>query len=637
MTASTNIHYNIAALIICVAVVIQYLCIKHVKSKTMVAYIAMLSSQFIACILSTAIYLMSQYSPENRILIYLFGTLEYIASFSVSVIYLFFFINLIRKDRKYTIAEKAHVLVPGLTVVGLILSTPFTHFIFYLNESNVLVRGDYEYVIFAVGYVYLIVSIILAFRHKQALTTSQAIVVLLYSFIIVSSTLVQILAKDVLLVNFGQTLALFLILVSMQNDMDDEDKILGTFSENAFSKFLFNKTQKSTNMFVVSIKFHDFTDVNRLVGFDEANEILRGVAEKIMDITPGKMVFHTKGIKLNCILLKDYAYVEQYVSRLEFLLKSPVKIDGEEVHLSYSLLVCESPKFGKRAEEIINLIDYTLFCFKNQKDVIWVDSDLYNHFLRKNVVEKAIERGLKEDNFIVYYQPIMSTLENYVKSAEALVRLNDPVHGMIYPDEFIPIAENNGTILDIDALVFEKVCRFISREKLWEKNIAYVEVNLSPIECVQENLHKKIIDVMDKYEIDRNLINLEITETAAVSDNCNANDNISFLINAGLTFSLDDFGTGFSNTTQLIELPFKMIKVDKSILWLAMKENQALSVLKHTISMLHDLYREIVVEGVETKEQADLLTELGCQHLQGYYYSRPLSEDDFLEYIQRTA
>ena len=129
------------------------------------------------------------------------------------------------------------------------------------------------------------------------------------------------------------------------------------------------------------------------------------------------------------------------------------------------------------------------------------------------------------------------------------------------------------------------------------------------------------------------MINLEVTETAAVGGNEMVSNNMTALITEGLTFSLDDYGTGFSNTTQLIKLPFKLIKLDKSILWLAMKDESAMNVLKHTISMLHSLYREIVVEGVETKEQVDLLTELGCHYLQGYYYSKPLPSTEFLNYL----
>ncbi len=637
MYQNVNIHYNIAALVVCFAVLVQYVCIKHVKSKTMIAYLSMLVVQIISSVFGILFYTSNKVSAVDISLAYFFGITTYVSTFSLGIAYLIFFLNLIRKDKKYTVKEKLHLFLPGAVVAGFILFTPVNHFAFYIDDRGAIMPGAFQHIIYAVGLMYLMVAFIFAFRHKSALTTSQAIAITLYSFITLFAGILQIKLQEVLLINFGQSVAMFLILISMQNDMNDEDKVLGTFNEYSFSKLLFNKLQKKNNMFIVTIQFNDFVDVNKLVGFDEANEILRGIADKVMEITPLKYVFHSKGIKFNCVLMKNKEYVETYVEKIRELLDVPVKVGEEKMNLSYNLLVTEIPQYGKRAEDIVDLIDYTLNSFKSKGCALWINEDLYDRYLRKNVIEKAIERGLKEDNFLVYYQPIMSTDEHKIKSAEALVRLKDPIHGMIFPDEFIPIAERNGTIIDIDAVVFEKVCSFIKSKKLWEKSIEYIEVNLSPIECIQENLHKKIIDVMDKYQINRNQINLEITETAAVSNNFNANTNIINLIGEGLSFSLDDFGTGFSNTTQLIELPFKMIKVDKSILWLAMKETKALSVLKHTISMLHDLYREIIVEGVETEEQEQLLTDLGCQHLQGYLYSKPLPEEEFLNYIENAA
>lgn len=188
-------------------------------------------------------------------------------------------------------------------------------------------------------------------------------------------------------------------------------------------------------------------------------------------------------------------------------------------------------------------------------------------------------------------------------------------------------------IMQIGNYVFDSVCKFTTENKLWEYGIEYIEVNLSPVECMQVNLHERILAVMSEYGLDRRYINLEITETAAVGSNELINANMDALILAGLSFSLDDYGTGFSNTTKLIELPFKIIKLDKSILWLAMKDQQAMSVLRHTVSMLTELYREIVVEGVETKEQVVILSELGCNYLQGFYFSKPIPGGEFLQYL----
>ena len=631
-----NVHYNVAALVISFAIVILYLFIKHVKTKTTVAYMVMLCVNFFACVFGVLFSVMLQVFPQLTALDYALGIMMFLTTFSVCVIYLVFFINLIRKDKKYSKTDKVIVFFPAIIIAFIIAVTPFSKGVFSI-ENGVYIRGEYTYIVFVTGVLYVGAAVFLSIRHRRSLTKSQNVAVFLYTTIFLCAGFIQYFFMSIQLISFGQSVIMLFLFISMQNDMNDEDKVLGTFNESAMSRYIHYKTQKHNEFYVLAIRFNDFSDLNKLIGFDEANEMLRTVADRIMRITPGKLVFHVKGVRLDCIVFKDEEYMKQYVKKVEQVMQQPIKYDDgmEEIRLSYSAVITKSPMYGKNVEEVSGLIRYTLMHMSNKSEIVWIDEEKYQGYLRKNVVEAAIERGLKNDNFIVYYQPIMNTKDGIIRSAEALVRLDDPEEGMIYPDEFIPIAENNGTIIDIDAIVFNKVCRFISMTKLWEKQIEYIEVNLSPIECMQENLHSKIVEVMDMYSINRNLINLEITETAAVSNNVNANDNIDALVREGLTFSLDDFGTGFSNTTQLIELPFKMIKVDKSILWMAMKENTALSVLKHTISMLHDLYREIIVEGVENEEQVELLTKLGCQHLQGYYYSPPLPEDAFLDYLAK--
>ena len=150
---------------------------------------------------------------------------------------------------------------------------------------------------------------------------------------------------------------------------------------------------------------------------------------------------------------------------------------------------------------------------------------------------------------------------------------------------------------------------------------------------MQQKLHEKIENIMDKYQLDSSKISLEITETAAVTSREILINNMNQLIDRGFKFSMDDYGTGFSNTSTLIAYPFDEIKIDKSIVWSAMEDEKAMIAFKHSVAMIKDLDFKIVAEGVETKEQAKMLGDLGCDYFQGYYYSKPVSEDDFMSLI----
>lgn len=181
--------------------------------------------------------------------------------------------------------------------------------------------------------------------------------------------------------------------------------------------------------------------------------------------------------------------------------------------------------------------------------------------------------------------------------------------------------------------VFGEVCRFIVEEKLLSRGIEYIEVNLSVVQCMQETLYQDLLNVMDEYHLPYPCINLEITETAAVMSHDTLMRNMSKLIEQGVNFSLDDYGTGFSNTTFVIKYPFRIVKIDKSMVWSAMEDEKAMYALKYTMAMVKAMGMELVAEGVENEEHIRLLTELGCDFFQGYYYSRPVNGAMFLEKI----
>lgn len=194
--------------------------------------------------------------------------------------------------------------------------------------------------------------------------------------------------------------------------------------------------------------------------------------------------------------------------------------------------------------------------------------------------------------------------------------------------------KKNGYIHEVGKIVFEKVCKFISESDLKKNGIDYIEVNLSPVQCNHENLVEDFLNIMKKYSVSPEQINLEITETADSMYLTRVNENIQKFKELGISFSIDDFGSGFASLNYLIKFPVSIIKIDKEILWNAMKNKQAMIVLKNTICMAKELDKEIVVEGVEDLDMIQILNQLECDYQQGYFYSKPIAEKEFVEFIR---
>ena len=258
---------------------------------------------------------------------------------------------------------------------------------------------------------------------------------------------------------------------------------------------------------------------------------------------------------------------------------------------------------------------------------------------RKKMVEMAVCRALENRSFQVYYQPIWDRRAKLVHSAEALLRLNDEELGFISPEEFIPIAEQNGMIIDIGVFVFEEACRFYKEKKLLDMGIDYIEINLSVVQCMSSELVDRFGEILSRYELDAGHFNLEITESAVTFNRATLKRTIRALADRGFAFSLDDYGTGYSNVSFMINMPFSIIKIDKSILWSAMHPQlgagarKAMVLLENTVKMLQEMNYQIVVEGVETEEQKMLLENLKCDYFQGFLFSRPLPGYEFTDCV----
>ena len=254
-------------------------------------------------------------------------------------------------------------------------------------------------------------------------------------------------------------------------------------------------------------------------------------------------------------------------------------------------------------------------------------------------MDEKVRNAVSAGNLEVYYQPIFSLKEKKFVSAEALIRLHDG-DGFIPPDVFIPIAESNGSIIEIDEFVMQQVCRMISDRKIETLGLRFIEINLSVPDMIQEDLPDKLMRYVDIYHIHPSQINIEITETSADTFTGMVEENVRKLSRLGFNFTLDDFGTGYSSLSRIIMMPFDIIKMDKTLVqppYSLEKERErrnAMTLLESSADMIHRVGSETVAEGVETEEQLNKLKELDAEFIQGFYFARPMPESEFINVVK---
>src|SRR5574344_2036990 len=285
------------------------------------------------------------------------------------------------------------------------------------------------------------------------------------------------------------------------------------------------------------------------------------------------------------------------------------------------------------SEELFSLLKSARSIQKKEQNscVYMVDAIFKEKLKQRRETEIMIQNAIKYDCVEVFYQPIYSVKERKFHSAEALIRLKDEEENIVLPGNFIQLAEEDGSVVMLGKCVLEKVCDFLNRYENIELVIHYIEVNLSVIQGENKQLVDDVISCMKKYEIDSKKINLEITESASMSGKEQLLSNMQKLQEQGIEFSLDDFGTGQSNLDYMASMPVQIVKFDKSMTQSYFISEKTRIIMNAAIQMIHDMGMKIVVEGIETKDQFVCMEKQGIDYIQGFYFSKPLPEDEFIQ------
>lgn len=525
--------------------------------------------------------------------------------------------------------------VPYIATVTGILSNPLTGWMFGFNGRNQYVRGPQFWLMYISVAVYVVYSLYIMIRFRKSIGIARwsSLMVLLAGML--SAVIMQYFFPKYPVEMFANAVGLLFISVMVQRPEEIMDVESGAMSRNAFASDLQRSFDNNKDFDLIIVKLANLHSFGELLGYDERIGVLKEARARISRECLSKGVFPEVYYLRGGVfaLSVDGAGRKRTKALAETLfdaMKEPVGMSHMQINLLTYVCVIDVPvdiSDSKAMSDFINSAIPAESHVTYAKDIL--SSGRYDMIMD---MDSIINRAVTEDRLEVYYQPIYSTVDNRFNSAEALIRLNDDKYGFVPPDLFIPAAEKNGMIHKIGSFVLESVCRFISSEEFERLGLDYIEINLSVVQCMNSGLADEIIGMLKKYGVSHDKINLEITETFAAHYQSVMEENIKKLCEAGITFSLDDFGTGYSNMQSIALLPLVITKLDKSFTTMDENDKMAL-VVSHSIDLIKALKMKIVVEGVETKEMLARFSSLGCEYIQGYYFSKPLPRDEFVSYI----
>ncbi len=401
-----------------------------------------------------------------------------------------------------------------------------------------------------------------------------------------------------------------------------------------------NKALTNHESFAVTLlSIDNFLEIITTIGYKDSLNITQQIA-KFLQTTSKKNHFQLYHMTGNNFLLvlpniqttqKTVALVNQYTNECEELLHH----QESNIHFTISAGISIYP--DNDAKTLISRAYEALRLSKQQglgyTSVATPDRNVITK-KQHSVMYGEIKQALEAEQFTVYYQPVYDVVHQSIRGAEALIRWVHPTKGLIPPGQFLPLVEDTGFMKHLSEFVIHKTIKQISTWNTLGFQKIQVAINLSMREFSTEDFQQVLVDALEKYNVPTSQLKIEITENIAMANEQHTLTQFSKLKKLGIEISLDDFGTGYSSFSMLESFPINTLKIDKSFVT-DMKENKDhFNIVKAMIAMAHTLQIKVVAEGVEDKKTANLLEEIGCDYLQGYYYAKPIPAFEFQELIR---
>ena len=406
------------------------------------------------------------------------------------------------------------------------------------------------------------------------------------------------------------------------------------FLQDSLPNILYRNQKRKRISAFIYFDLDNFKRINDTIGHDVGDQVLVIVGDRLNKLKGlADFVVRLGGDEFGILLgdINSYSQAREQGDHILESIRMPVQVDSGEYILSTSLGIAMIPEHGYDLVTIMQNADMALYQAKlkgkNQYAFYTEKMKISTHNLIK--AEEDLTLALQRNEFELYYQPQFDLHTNLVIGAEALIRWNHPEKGLIFPNDFISLAESTGKIVQLGYWVIESSIAYLAKRKEEGRSDILLHINLASEQLSDPHFVTLVQELLSKYKIPAHLIGFEITETSILEDIHLARYLLQTLKDMGICIAIDDFGTGYSSLSQLKNLPVDLLKIDRSFVMDLENDPDDRKIVEAIIAMAHKLNIKVLAEGVETREQWNMLAEFQCDFGQGYYVSKAVTADEF--------
>lgn len=636
-------QYDVAALVYLIVLFLLLRRFKNISTESNKAFRLLLWCGILTTVFDLLGVLVLVYSKQVPVSVnYATQILYMLFLYSCGLAYYHLTYTMISPFRKAYTYRKVLIILVSLIDVGFLVTSPFTKLVFYLqleeDASYTYHHGPVLYVLYGIAVFLMILCLSDALRYHRLLTKAQQRTVYSWTIACIGAMGLQVLLPGVNLICFAISISSLLAYFALQNPQDYEDPVSGLNNAAGFNHVMNSYFRRNDKLSLICIDYSNFDYARELFGEDSINKIIDTLSLRLQTLTIKPDIFHLADNRFVVNMPHQAENLKDMVNRIIAMSDEPVKLNGAQIKFIPTICIIHFPESVSYAEDIPETIDYAM-----QETLQKVGPRTYYEVRESAIIKKhreaaiahVLKRAIANDEFTLAFQPIYNASDHTLACVEAFARLEDNTLGRIDPDEFIPIAEKNGYIIKLGELVLKTACRFIEANIKDNSPINFVEINLSPVQCLQPDLADNIIYILRQYKIPPSMIAFDITPDAAKHSLETLVPNMQKLSDYGVMFLIDRYTINLASVAFLSALPFRGVKIAKEMVMAAFHNNEILSALKNVIATFKSANFKVVAIGIESKEVSEAFTLLGCDYLQGYHLSMPLGKEAFIEELKK--
>jgi EAL domain-containing protein (putative c-di-GMP-specific phosphodiesterase class I) len=398
-------------------------------------------------------------------------------------------------------------------------------------------------------------------------------------------------------------------------------------------RMVLNELPRLQYKHLLGFSLRNYNHERSILGSRQMDAVIQLVSMYLKQEFPQEVPFYLRGGRFALIGPDPHTEIE-LSKRILARFQKPWRVGNAYFSMSASFVYVDEASEALDTDRALNdliiaLDNARLNPVPTSDDIVATPLDMQEIDRQVNML-RTLERALESESVEVFFQPLVNSQTLVIEGAEALARIRDEQGQIVPPGKFIAIAERSGLIIELGEQVLKKTCEFVVSHDLDALGISWININLSPVQCMQQGIDDHFTEILEEYGIDPSVIHLEITEQSMV-DYALLQQQISTLEKLGFVFVLDDYGSGYSNLARVKQYPFSTIKLDMGVVWDYYRDKDDL--LPSIVRGFKSVGLSITAEGIETKEMAEALTSIGSDYLQGYYFSRPLPVPEFLQFL----